>query len=474
LSAPDLLIASNRGPYVYERSGTGFTARRGGGGVSGSLGPVLSELGGCWIASALGDGDREFAREFPHGRQEDGFHLRLLDIPPDLHHLHYEVVSNEYLWFLFHYLFDVPSEPVFDRSFAAAWDGYRRVNEIYADAVIGTRAGAVLFQDYQLILAGRMVRQKSKAKRPLLYFHHTPWCEPTYFSLLPDDIATEILEAMLAYDVVGFHSRRWADAFVACCERFLSRVSLNGDTISYKRRTTRVLVAPVPVDAERLSAQAHDPASASWISSHDAMREGRKLLLRVDRIDLSKNPYRGFLAFEKLLERDPKRANDVVFLALLYPSRLSVERYQRYFADCLGVVRRVNDRFSKKLKAEVGPIHLLFEDDYNRSLAAMRLYDVLLVNPVFDGLNLVAKEGPAINERSGSVLLSRNAGVFEEIGPATIPLNPFDVSATTDAMEEALDRGADERKTAANKLRRLATRSSPTAWLRTQLEAAGL
>jgi trehalose 6-phosphate synthase len=230
----------------------------------------------------------------------------------------------------------------------------------------------------------------------------------------------------------------------------------------------------VPVDGPRLRSDADDPTTRSWVESHDALREGRKLLLRVDRIDLSKNPLRGFLAFEHLLDRRPELANEVLFLALLYPSRLTVERYQSYFSECLGVVRRVNERFERAVDAEVGPIHLLFEDDFHRSLGAMRLYDILLVNPVFDGLNLVSKEGAVVNERSGSLVLSTNAGVFEELGSAVVPVDPFDVPATASAIEHALELSGDERQRRARKLRRLATRSTPADWLNAQLAAAGL
>jgi trehalose 6-phosphate synthase len=474
LSAPEVLVCSNRGPYVYERTTDGFTSRRGAGGLSGALITVLEDRGGTWIAAPLGDGDREFAREHPAGREENGFDLRLLDVPPDLHKLHYEIVSNEYLWFLFHYLFDVPSEPVLDERFTQAWDAYRQVNQLFADAAASTKADAVIFEDYHLMLAGRLLRKQSRARRPLLYFHHTPWCEPSYFSILPYGVAQEILESMLSYDVVGFHARRWADAFIACCGRLLKGAVVSGDTITFKKRTTRVLVAPVPIDVPRLEAEAHSPATEAWLGPHEEMRDSRKLLLRVDRIDLSKNPLRGFLAFEKLLERNPRLVNEVLFLALLYPSRLSVERYQRYYAECLGVVRRVNERYSADVKADVGPIHLIFEDDYNRSLAAMRLYDVLLVNPVYDGLNLVAKEGPTLNERNGAVILSTNAGVFEEIGAATIAINPFDVGETAEALEQAVNEAAPSRATKSVQLKRRAARSTPREWLDAQLTAAGL
>lgn len=385
------------------------------------------------------------------------------------------MVSNEHLWFLFHYLFDVATAPVFGEDFARAWDAYRSVNSIYAQAV--TEAGsadAVLVQDYQLMLVGAELRRRKRMRKPLLYFHHTPWCDPGYFSMLPEGVGTEILEGLLAYDVVGFHARRWADAFTACCQRILG-ATVDGDVVRKGQREARVIVAPVPLDSERLVEEASDERTTEWVARHDELRAGRKLLLRVDRIDLSKNPLRGFLAFEQLLERDPSLVREVVFLALLYPSRLQVETYRRYFTECLGVVRRINERYEAKTPGtEPGPIELHFEDQYLRSLGAMRSCDVMLVNPVFDGLNLVAKESAFVNERDASLVLSRNAGVFEELEPGAIAVNPFDVGATADAIRHALDLDATTRKRNAARLRKLAARSSPMEWVDGQLAAAGI
>ena len=425
--------------------------------------------GGTWIAAAMTDGDRQFAAETPPGRSADGFELRLLDLPKDEHGLHYDTVSNEYLWFLFHYLFDIVNTPHFDDSFARAWSAYRAINSRYADAVAEAgKADAVLVHDYHLMLVGDLLRRRSRTRRPIVYFHHTPWCDPEYFSLLPDAVGAEILKGLLAYDVIGFHARRWADAFLACCEHHLKGARVSSDVVTWQRRSSRVLVAPVPLDTERLGAEAADTETTEWSARHDELRAGRKLLLRVDRIDLSKNPLRGFLAFESLLERRPSLASEVLFLALLYPSRLNVETYRRYYAECTGVVRRVNERYDDS------PIELHFEDQYRRSLGAMRICDALLVNPIFDGLNLVAKEGAFVNERSGALILSRNAGVFEELGDASIAINPFDISATAEAIERALEMSSAKRTSTARALRKKASRSSPTEWADTQLAAAGV
>lgn len=466
IRADPIVVCSHRGPYVFERSGDRVVARRGGGGLIGAVAPLIEQFGGTWIAAALKEGDREAAAELDTG---DPFDLELLDIPRDAHALHYDVVSNEYLWFLFHYLFDTATLPVFDARFEEAWDAYRHVNEVYADAVAAAGPPrAVLVQDYHLMLLPTMLRER-RVRRPVLYFHHTPWCAPEYFSFLPSAIRGQLLGGLLDADVVGFHCSRWAEAFRACCERFVPKARIEGDAVVHGRRSTQVVVAPVPVDADKLAAEAADERTEQWAQHHEEMRGSRKLLLRVDRIDLSKNPLRGFLAFEMLLERKPSLARDVWFLAQLYPSRETLEAYRRYFAACTGVVRRINERFP-----DTEPVTLHFEDDYYRSLGAMRVYDVLLVNPVFDGLNLVAKEGSLVNARDGVLVLSENAGVFEELGKASLPVNPFDVSATADTVERALNMPGTERRKLAARARKLSIASTPQSWARTQLAAAGL
>jgi trehalose 6-phosphate synthase len=471
----ELIVCSHRGPFVYEPRSEGLVPKRGGGGLIGAVAPVLAELGGTWIAAALSDEDREMARGAPQGREEQHFRLRMLDLPPDMHTAHYDEISNEYLWFLFHYLFDTPYQPAFGGEFSRAWDDYRRVNERYADAVADSgRADAVFVHDYHLMLVGAILRTKSRARRPLMYFHHTPWCDPEYFSMLRDDVGAEILRGMLAYDVVGFHSRRWADNFRACCARLLPGAKASASRVTFGRRETRVIVAPVPLDTDHLDRELADPRTVGWAKKHDEMRAGRKMLLRVDRVDLSKNPLRGFLAFEALLERRPQLAREMVFLALLYPSRLNVEAYRRYYKQCVAVARRCNERFASKTGTGKGPIQLHLKDDYHRSLGAMRTYDALLVNPVFDGLNLVAKEGAYANGRAGSLILSRNAGVCEEMGDDAIAINPFDVGSTADAIDEALSQSVAHRQPSAERLRAAAAGSSPRRWVGAHLRAAGI
>jgi trehalose 6-phosphate synthase len=465
-SLPELVVCSNRGPYSYARTNGRMESKRGGGGLIAAIAPVLEAAGGTWIAAALSETDREMARQHLDGRDELHFRSMLLDLPPEVHAAHYEIVSNEYLWFLFHYLFEETGEPAFDSTFERAWEAYVEVNRRFADAVARTAAEAVLVDDYHLLLVGRMLKEDGD-NRPRSYFHHTPWCEAHYFSHFPERLTSEILTSMLAYDAVGFHARRWADAFLQCCDLLVPGAQVSGDRVEFTGGSVNVFVAPVPLDMNRLEADLASPRTQKWLEVHERMSKDRQLIVRVDRTDISKNPLRGFLAFEQLLDRKPQLGSQVHFLAQMYPSRQSVAVYQRYFAECATVVERIAGKYPDA-------IELHNEDDFYKSLAALELYDVLLVNPVIDGLNLVAKEGAVANKRAGSIVLSRNAGVYEQMGPATIGIDPFDIDDTANAIERALVMPEAERVSIAPMLRDLATRGSPREWVGARLRAAGV
>lgn len=471
MPAVNLIVCSHRGPFYYQRTRGKLVAQQGAGGLVNAVGPVMARFGGTWIASALTDADSELAAN-PDGINEGGFTLKFLDLPPDVHQRHYEIVCNQNLWFVFHYLFDLPNTPRFDREFVGAWDAYREVNRIYAEALPRTEGGdAILIEDFHLMLVAEHVR-RTDIGTPLVYFHHTPWAEPDYFSLLPTAVVEEILRGMLAHDVVGFHTTRWARAFLECCDRLLPGADARNDRVAWEGREVRVLVAPAPLGAEQVSSRAADPGVARWRERLEEMRAGRLMLLRVDRVELSKNVLRGFQAFEALLERRPSLAKEIWFLALVYPSRPRVTEYRRYLGSCLNVAQRINRRFG--IGPDDGPLGLYVQDDYHRSLAGMQLFDALLVNPVFDGLNLVAKEACYLNERDGTLVLSRNAGVFDELGEYAVAVNPFDVTETAAAIETALEMPKDERAKRATELRRAVTTGTPEGWIRGQLEAAGI
>lgn len=447
----DLVIASNRGPLSFSRDDSGaLTPVRGAGGLVSSIGPLIEGTGATWVAAAMSAEDREAAGD--DGVVEaEGFRVRSLAVDEAVYRQAYDVVSNATLWFLHHGLYDLSRQPRFDRRWREAWEGYRTVNRLFAEACAeeAPEGGVVLVQDYHLSLVPAMLRSLRPDLRSV-HFSHTPFAEPSTLRALP--FAEELLEGMAGASACGFHARRWAASFEACCRDILGM-------------TPPVFVSPIAPDASDIgSVDVGD--EAEWVTS--VVGEGRRMILRVDRIELSKNIVRGFLAYELLLEERPEWRERVVFVALVYPSRESLAQYQTYRQEVETVVARVNERFGTPGWT---PIVLDAEDNFPRSAAALQRYDVLLVNPVRDGLNLVAKEGPMVNRADGLLALSREAGVWDELAGAALGLNPYDIAETADVLVEALSMAPTERAQRSAELQRLACERKPEDWLEDQLKA---
>ena len=472
---PPLLVCSHRGPVTYRRAGRRLLPRSvGPGGLVPVMTPVMERFGGRWMFAAFSADDREVARASPDGRERDGYVLQVLEVPEAIHRGHYEVVSVEYLGRLFHYLFELAHAPVFTRAFAGAWRDYARVNALYAEAVLRAPGDDPVFvEDYHLMLVGREIRRlRPSFARPLPYFHHVPWCAPDYFALLPQAVRSEILSALLAHDSIAFHARRWARAFLDCCDRFLPEARVAEDAVAWEGRSVPVFAAPAPVDVAALARTARSPAADRWTARLSRLAAGRRTLVRVDRADLWKNPLRGFQAFELLLEQRPELAAEVCFLAVMTPTRTWVPEYRRYQEACERAARRINERFGRP-----APVSLLMArdprlPDHHRALGALRVADAVLVNPLFDGLNLVAKEAAVVSERDAVVVLSENAGSYEELAEGVLGINPFDVAQTADALGRALDMPARERRSRAATLKRAVRARTPEKWIREQLRAA--
>ena len=423
----------------------------------------------------MSDEDAEVARQNPEGVARDRYVLQLVELPSRPHRDHYEEVSNGCLGLLFHYLFDLQVEPSFDQSFERAWRNYRLINRIFAQTLSSVPdAAPVLVQDFHLMLVGEELRRLQRVDRPLLYFHHVPWCEPEYFNVLPSRVSTDILRGLLAYDVVGFHATSWARAFLDCCERMIPGARSDADRVLWRGRATRVISAAGALDVRSTRAAAHSGAANAWAQRLERMRGDRWMLVRVDRADLWKNLYRGLLAFEGLLARSPGLRSRVWFAVLTTPARSWIPAYRDYFDRCADLIEHINRRFRLEGGAE-GPISLLVSPegrpDRHRALAALRTADALLVNPTLDGLNLVAKEWAAVSERDGVLILSRNAGVYEQLGPGALGVNPFDVTETAAAIERALLMDAGERADRARSLRRIVGDATPERWVEAQLGA---
>jgi trehalose 6-phosphate synthase len=455
------VVVSNRGPYRFvARPDGGYDAKPGAGGVASALGPLLTSgaagPGAAWIAAAITDDDRRAWRD--GATSTPGIALTLLDVEPREYRRYYDIVSNGTLWFLHHGLFDLPRRPRFDHRFREAWSSYEAVSRAFAGAAAEAAGSGdiVLVQDYQLSLVPGMLRSLRPDLR-VVHFTHTAFCGPNSIRVLPTDVATQLCGSM-AQVPCGFHAARWARAYEASTREVLGAVS------------APTFVAPLGPDAEALGAMAGSPEVEAAAHELDTLLAGRRLLLRVDRVEPSKNVVRGFAAFDVLLEQRPEWREQVVFVARMTPSRETLAEYLGYRNEVENAADRVNERWST---ATWQPVVLDTRDDFASTVAALVAYDVLLVNPVKDGLNLVAKEGPLVNRHDGVLCLSPDAGAWDELGEAALAVHPYDLDQCAESLHTALSMPGPERAARARRLRALAGARSPRDWLADQLRAAG-
>ena len=473
LALPDMnqrvLIASNRGPVSYQFADDGsLSAKRGGGGMIAGVMSGLAALGPetetTWICAALSEGDRAAARQGAPGEMG----VRMLDIPPQTLDRAYNKVANSTLWFVQHMIFDTPVEPSFGAAFQRDWQSYLAYNEAFAAALSPAEGARVLIQDYHLALAPRMLRDRDPGAR-IAHFSHTPWAPPAYYRLLPDQVGRAVLEGMLGADHCGFLARRWADAFLACCAEILG-APVTGNRVTHRGRVTEVGVHPLGIDAPELRARAGADDVAAHLAALTEATSGRQVIVRVDRTELSKNILRGLAAYRELLVSKPQWRGQVVHVAFAYPSRSGVPRYLAYTEQLELLAAEINAEFSTP---DWTPLILEVKDDYARSLAACRLADVLLINPVRDGMNLVAQEGPTLSDNGCALVLSREAGAAALLGDDALLVNPYDIAETAEALDRALRMPPAERQRRSAAVTAAAASCAPARWLAGQLDAIG-
>lgn len=452
-----LILVSNRGPVTYSREASGRVARRGAGGLVTALSPLVSRHDVTWIANAISAEDRAVADDAGGAIEETGrdgspYRLRLVLNDPGDFGRFYNELANPALWFLQHELTDLVGSPS-----PEAWESYRRVNENVAAAVLEELAEepdtAVWFHDYHLYLAPPIVRA-AQPGATLSHFIHIPWPRPSAWEALPAEWSRALQEGLLANDVVGFHTERWRANFVASAE------VAGGDV-----RLPLVTAHPISVDAHEFDELVASEPVLTAERELESIRPER-MVLRVDRTDPTKNIVRGFEAFGRYLELHPEAHGRVAMFALLDPSRQDIPQYVAYLDAVREAARAVNDQFGAP---GWKPIRLEIEDDFPRSVAAYKQYDVLLVNAVSDGLNLIAKEAPLVNHRNGVVVLSDNTGAFEELASWVVAVDPLDVEGQAEAIHRALELPADERAEWADAIRRHVRTHDLAAWLEAQL-----
>ncbi|MBW3595142.1 MAG: trehalose-6-phosphate synthase [Actinobacteria bacterium] len=468
-SDDDLKIAlvSNRGPVSFAERDGSFEIKGPAGGVAPTLHRVASRLHdrAVWFAAAISDDDREAvaAGEMKRVRDELGYRVDLIDIDAETYRRYYDVVSNRMLWFANHCLWDELDVKSFGDDELTAWeDAYEPVNRRFAEHVaeLGDPSWLVLFQDYHFSLAPKILRELSP-QQTIFHFTHSSFCGPNGLDRLPHPLPRRVIEGMLGADLVGFHVRDWVQGFLASCRKIGAEVDDANGIVTYEGRRSWVREYPIPIDAADLRRRSLDPKAVEWKERFLRDLDGR-LVVRADRVEPSKNIVRGFEAFGVVLDRRPD-LRDTKFVACLYPSRQSMPEYQRYTDEVEAAVRRVNERHP-------GSILFYNKDDFDRTLGAYRVYDILLVNSIMDGMNLVAKEGAALNERNGVLVLSPSAGAFEELGSDAVSIDaPLEVEATARALERALDMPAEEREKRARALREQVDSRTPEDWIEDQL-----
>ena len=460
----------NRAPYGQAADGR---LRRGAGGVVTALTALAERLGADWVACARTPAEREAAAK-------GGKRLQLPRSRGSLHYavpteaeqrMHYSYVSNPVLWYTQHYLWDLGRDPRFDAAFKSAWRrGYVAVNRKMANVTAALVSGDsrppwILSHDYQLYLFPALL--KRLAPHAIVHhFTHIPWPTPQYWKVLPKEVRDGIVDGLLAADLLGFQSQLDVRNFLLTCEenRGLG-VDFGNSEVLLGRRRVRVRAYPISIDvggiqrlAESAAVKQEERRIAEW--------RPNKLIVRVDRTDPTKNIVRGFLAYEKLLQSFPRLRGKVQFWAFLQPSRQEVPRYRSFLHSIRSTANRINHDLGND---GWQPIRLELGESMRRAVAAYKTFDVLLVNSIFDGMNLVAKEGMVVNRRNGVLVLSENTGAHAELGSAGISINPFEIDMTAHALHEALKLPAKERRRRADAARRIVRENDLNRWIDQQL-----
>lgn len=474
----ELIIAANRAPVIFETAQDGnLHFQQGGGGLATALLGLCQQTNAIWIACERTAADADWRAGDVALGEDKNYWVQFLAPEVAAYEGYYNVIANPLLWFLQHSMWDVPRAPVIDRTTWEAWEhGYVAVNRLFAETIaIQVRASArpmlVMLQDYHLYLVARLLRSRLRRReRPTVsHFVHIPWPGPEYWRILPPAMRHAILDGLCAVDLLGFQTREDGLNFLRTCESHLQRSQVNykRGRVWYRNHATHVRDFPISIDVASLQELAESPEVAEYRSEIQEIVGDRQLIVRNDRIEPSKNIIRGFQAYEEMLEHYPEHRGKVKFLAILVPSRLAVDVYQDYLDELMAAAGRINAKYGS---GGWEPVRMLVGESYARAVAAMQRYDVLLVNSIADGMNLVAKEGPVVNKRDGVLVLSELTGARQQLAPGAIVISPCDVYATAEALHQALVMPSNERRERAERLRWLVEREDINDWLCRQLQ----
>jgi trehalose 6-phosphate synthase len=445
LSGDEVIVVSNREPYIHVRTPSGVVVQRPASGLVTAIEPVMRACSGTWIAHGSGSADRE--RSDALGRlavppDAPEYTLRRVWLSRDEEQGYYYGFANEGLWPLCHI---AHVRPVFR---AADWAQYRAVNERFADAVVAeahTDDPVVLVQDYHFALLPAMIRERLP-RATVITFWHIPWPNPESFGICP--WRDEILAGLLGSTILGFHTRYHCKNFIETVDRFLeTRIEHEDSLIHYGGRRTLVEHYPISIHWPEPGEPEHD-ARAPIDACRKALRERlgagpeHRVAVGVDRLDYTKGILERFLAVESLLDRHPEWVGRFTLVQIAAPSRSTLDEYREFELRARALAGRINQRFAS---AKVPPIELLVEHHDHASVTEhYRGADACVVTSLHDGMNLVAKEFIAArDDERGVLLLSQFAGAARELHEALL-VNPYHVEQTADALHRALTMPARE------------------------------
>jgi trehalose 6-phosphate synthase len=479
---PLIVIVSNRGPFSFREKLNGeFDVERGAGGLVTALGALAEKHEVLWIAVAMSEDDRKWAIKYNGEIQSvERVFLRLVHLPQAAYDKYYGIIANPLLWFIQHQLWDAPRSPSIAKETWEAWkNGYLKVNKLLADAVIDSlqnieRPIIILPQDYHLYLMPHFLRSGLGDDVQIQPFIHIPWPGPDAWRFLPKEMRDTLLLSLLESNRIGFQTEQDAFNFVQTCRFHLSEAHSEGhrDAIFFQGREVNATPYPISVDVEKLETLANEKyiqLLKNELSNRISLNSDEKLILRVDRIEPSKNVIRGLEAYKLLLAEHPEHHEEVKMLCLLVPSRMEVEEYQDYLKEIMAEAGLINAEFSQPLWE---PVHVVLGDSYERAIAAMQLYDILFINPIADGMNLVAKEGVLVNVKDGILLLSEYAGAYYELGEHAFTISPYDIYGTVESMHKALTMSSEKRKQRATSLRNIVKAADVKEWFYAQVDDA--
>jgi trehalose 6-phosphate synthase len=456
-----IIIASNRGPITLQKKEDNtIHFQKGSGGLVTALVGLAQNMNVFWIACAQTDLEKSWkSGAIPIDDSGKTAIVKLVDVPQNSYDQYYNVISNPLLWFLQHSMWDFIRSPTITHETLIAWEqGYVNVNRMIAQAISKEITGMnqrpiIMLQDYHLYVLPTHLRKfvRQRNRYTLTHFIHIPWPGAEDWGFLPPVMRGDILEGLCNVDLLGFQTQEDALNFIRTCESHLPSVHVNfrKGRVVYRNHVTHVRDFPISIDINALRAQSESREVSENRRRFLGMAGDKKIIVRVDRTEPSKNIVRGFEAFGELLTEYPEYQEKVVFLAILVPSRLEVREYQEYLDEIMAAAGRVNAHFGS---SDWEPIRVLVGEDYNRAIAALQVYDVLLVNAIADGMNLVAKEGPIVNRKNGVLILSERIGAHQQLRAGAIDVSPCDIYSTSQALRQALTMSEEEKTMRANRL----------------------